>query len=160
MIGEVPWLPFRGFKVACAVFCLHDYHTGRKQENKRQKQRNNTDFCAIPAEYGNARAGRFFSSLCGLTAPPLGSFQDGDTIFRLDIMDRIRQFRYRLDDPGIALCSGIVEDLIQNDPSFEKSANAFSIRLLKQVICVSVVVKEETEFSLLRTRTVDHWHHI
>lgn len=60
MIGEVPWLPFRGFKVACAVFCLHDYHTGRRLENKRQKQRNNTDFCAIPAEYGNSRAGRFF----------------------------------------------------------------------------------------------------
>ena len=75
-------------------------------------------------------------------------------------MDGIRQFRYCFNDPGIALCSGIVEDIIQNNPSFEKSANAFSIRLLKQVICVSVVVKEETEFSLLRTRTVDHWHHI
>ena len=37
--------------VACAVFCLHEYNTGKEQENKRQKQRDITVYYAICAEH-------------------------------------------------------------------------------------------------------------
>lgn len=95
------------------------------------------------------------SKLCSLITPLPGPLQNDDSIFGLNVMNGERQFRNRLNDSRVAFGSGVVKGIIQINPMFEKSTNAFSIWLMKQVIPFSIVTKIKIELSCLRIGTID-----